>query len=916
MIKRQKCLSDFLIDIKNQRHLPFKRPLLALLFCLSADFTLAQTNELGTIIPPAPRTKEFEKFIKYDVSLAKGLVQTNLNFYNIDLDGVSIPIGIAYHASGISFGQTNGDVGLGWQLNPGFRVSRTVHGRLDEAYTMPNMLNVSSGQTIGYYLNNSFASAFARDLYIARYFNTTPDGDVPAIFASSSNYLDGEYEQFTFGLPGQSGSFIITDRVNKVLTTLDNSAMTNINYNLTDGVISDINAIDVNAVKYKFGTADANNEGRQIMVGGVMRKYNTAWMLSEVTTPFDNKINFQYQTISESTYGMPAYNRTIIDGIENGHSCYPSIAPLTGVESPASPFNYSSKIMTGITTQNETVTFTRNSGNNTVSSILISRPDGGQIKKVSFFYSQPASRIFLDSVHVAGTTNTVVERYRFEYDSKNVTFRNYNSFGYNIDLPGLGDDLANLYGTFNYDRLNCPGGVIGDVVTLDGEIKGVAPSTTGMLKKVILPTGGFREFLYGTNRYKVGSSPTEFLGDGLRIEKITSNDGVNGSTLIRDYIYGDGVRRFDPTAGVRNLKQRVVLASMDEGGGGVSIRSVKKTNQSSILDGEIVEAINQPDQGWYNSVAERFNEGKIEYLFEIPKAEVALGNFPTNSGVTLTNPPSYIGTYSPWNKPQLKEKKIYKTGPGISDLVQKEEYEYDVPSSSPSEEFTGFKVYPFALVDSRFGTASVTAEPPYNLYTNSGIQSVFNYATYTITRGDVKLKKRIITDYGSSGSNLVSTSEFTYSSYNLIASEKVTDSKSKVSETKYKYPFSYAGITASDNISAGIKKLTLLIKSLSAVRTCKTWMVQIKSFFPLPFIHINQHCLFRIKHSKQNLLYRLLTSLNHRLQPVWLPKTADTRNTWALICTIPRVKSFKGVSLTTQRNYISGDTKASILLLK
>lgn len=124
-----------------------------LISCISSSLSFAQSNQLNTVIPPSPRSTEFEKFINYKVSLYNGLPEININFYNIQLDGVNIPIGISYHASGIKYGQISGDVGLGWNLNPGYRVSRTVHGRLDEAYTMPDMNNFPNGNTIQTYLS-------------------------------------------------------------------------------------------------------------------------------------------------------------------------------------------------------------------------------------------------------------------------------------------------------------------------------------------------------------------------------------------------------------------------------------------------------------------------------------------------------------------------------------------------------------------------------------------------------------------------------------------------------------------------------------------------------------------------------------------------------------------------------------------
>ncbi|WP_414617914.1 hypothetical protein [Dyadobacter sp. 32] len=801
------------MKIKTQSHSHLKRLLFAVLFCLGSNLSFAQSNE--SVILPSPRSREFEKFINYKVSLYNGLAETNLNFYNIELDGVSIPIGIAYHASGIKFGQISGDVGLGWQLNPDYRVSRTVYGRVDEAYTMPDMNNVSGGLAIGPYLSSGFATPFDRDLYLARYMYLSPGGENPPIAASQNDYMDSQFDMFTIGLPGQNGNFIITDRANKVLTMLNNAALGKLNYSLSNGIISELNATDGNAVRYKFGKADTDNEGRQVSVNGVMVKCNTGWMLSEINTPFDNTIDFQYQTISETSEGLPSYSREILEGrFENSvslPSCYATI-DNNGVTSLPTSTNYDSKILSTITTPNEVVTFNRNL-NGTVSSIVITKPGGAQIKKITFVYSQPASRVFLDEIHISGTGTTVVEKYKFDYTTKNISFRNYDCFGYNINNAGGGSDYANQFGRFDFSRVDIVGldctGPNGDYVNLIGLDKVSYPaSDDGMLKKLTFPTGGTREFFYTRNEYKISVNPFVLSGGGFRISAITSTDGTGGPEVIRNYYYGDGIRMIDPSIPSMALNQKVVLANFTNGGID-HIRALKRTIQNSIINSETMEAVNQSNNGWYNKVTEDYGEGKIEYTFDIPLQYVGLDAFPTNAGVaSIAFPSTYLNAYHLWNEPYLKEAITFKgTGTSGYTAVQKENYEYYLPSLSPSDEFVGLKISPFALIRTGYNVGVYTFAPPFSLYDDSGLQSVFNYATYTVTRGDVQLKKKITTNYDPAGSELVTSSEFTYTSFNLVASEKTTNSKAEVSLLKNKYPFNYPAITGTDNTSAGIKKL-------------------------------------------------------------------------------------------------------------
>lgn len=801
---------------------------------------LGQSHQFNTVIPPSPRSQEFEKFINYKVSLHNGLPDINVNFYTIELDGVKIPIGLSYHASGIKFKQTSGDVGLGWALSPGFRVSRTVHGRADESAAMPDMNNFPDGYTIGGYLNNAFTSAYDRDRYLARYLNVRPGGDIPAVMAADP--LDGEYDVFTIGLPEQSGTFIITNRQQQVGTVLDNAALPDINYTLSDGIINSFSLTDRNGVHYKLGQNDLNNENLQIYVDGVYKKYSSAWLLSEITTLFNNKIAFQYQQITESSEGMPTFNRTLIEGVSGeycnkpmgGALCYQT-SDNKGQEQQGTTTNYQTQILTSIATPKEQVSITRNT-NGTVNSILITGKNGAQIKNVSFFYSQSGSTSFLDSVVIAGSDNIAVERYGFEYTTKELNFSNYDGFGYMINDQGgefryavqLNDSVSYMQQGYNpYDNVTDPDGnpVTGCVnytklqytIFRGSDKKSASISDAGMLRRITYPTGGTQQFVFEPNQYE-GTYPYPAIrhGGGFRVSSITSNDAVKGTAITRNYFYGKGNRSIDPADPRYYLGENIVLGVFSCPSL-MKVVSLRKTTQSSVLAEPLAESLEQPSSGWYSEVTEDYGEGKIVYKFNVLDQTPEVSTYPTNQNyvyrnVTVTPRFSlyYVKAYKYWNKPCLVEKTVYKrTGASSYARIQQEDYEYFPIVISPvSEEFTGFKITPFALGNEIGAQTSTT--PIYDLYTHSGISSVFLYATYTLTKASPLVKRKVMTDVDIvSGVELVTTSDYTYTTADLIATEKITSSRGDVLQANYKYASNYTGVNTGDNISAGIKKLQL-----------------------------------------------------------------------------------------------------------
>ena len=87
-----------------------KRAFLNIVFILFSFEIFAQiSNE--SVTPPSPQTAAFEEYINYKVSMYNGVPDISIPLYTIHLKGMDIPVGISYHASGITYHQTSGDVG-------------------------------------------------------------------------------------------------------------------------------------------------------------------------------------------------------------------------------------------------------------------------------------------------------------------------------------------------------------------------------------------------------------------------------------------------------------------------------------------------------------------------------------------------------------------------------------------------------------------------------------------------------------------------------------------------------------------------------------------------------------------------------------------------------------------------------------
>jgi hypothetical protein len=91
--------------------------------------------------PPSPDAASLGKYGQYPVSLYNGLVKIDIPIYTIELPLYNLPVSISYHASGIKINEISSTVGLGWALNAGGVITRSVRGMPDEKFGSTKMIH-------------------------------------------------------------------------------------------------------------------------------------------------------------------------------------------------------------------------------------------------------------------------------------------------------------------------------------------------------------------------------------------------------------------------------------------------------------------------------------------------------------------------------------------------------------------------------------------------------------------------------------------------------------------------------------------------------------------------------------------------------------------------------------------------------
>ncbi len=168
---------------------------LFLIVCSLGFFSgFAQDEEENTqetqlqFTPPTPEVASLGKFIETPVSLFTGIPQIGVPLYEIQQKRFSVPISLSYHAGGIKVEDVASRVGLGWALNAGGMITRTMKKQPDDA---------SSG-----YLNTPYTVADIED-----YFPFESTAGQELLKGIQANTLDYEPDIFNYSFGGYSGSF-------------------------------------------------------------------------------------------------------------------------------------------------------------------------------------------------------------------------------------------------------------------------------------------------------------------------------------------------------------------------------------------------------------------------------------------------------------------------------------------------------------------------------------------------------------------------------------------------------------------------------------------------------------------------------------------------------------------------------------
>lgn len=463
--------------------------------------TQISNNSLPNIFPSSPEISKFNRFGNQNLSLNKGEVSISFPIFNIKNNDISFDLSFSYNSNGIKVSDIATPLGTSWSIDNIPTISRTVRGLPDE--------NTFFDINVSFLLN--------------KITNGTPSEKLNYKNGIYNREYDTEPDIFQFSIIGESGKFYYSQEKGEFVTIPKS------NIKITRVGNIGFKIVDDKGLEYTFEsigetTQDINN-------GGVSKN---AWKVEKITSlKTMNSVNFEY--FHRDTFTLKLSNTTNIYYV-GGMIIPPSAINSINNPSGLSHFLINQMDIKRIYYDNTQILFNYDTaerldlkGSKKLNSIEI-KTDSTSVKKFVFNHYYPGvvnspsilsdteytgNRLFLESYQEYNNLSTQNLKTSFEYDS--------------VGLPGRLSYAQDLYGYAN-GAIYTNTSLTPDVATanelsynsqtanifFEGANRKINPAFTqaGLLKKIIYPTGGVKEFEYEQNTIYAPEENKKTLVDG------------------------------------------------------------------------------------------------------------------------------------------------------------------------------------------------------------------------------------------------------------------------------------------------------------------------------------------------------------------------------------------------------------------
>ncbi|OWK69707.1 RHS repeat protein [Pedobacter sp. AJM] len=759
------------------------------------EICIAQVD-LPKIIPPSPDVASLLRYAEIPVAHSTGVPEINIPIYTVNAGKISLPISLSYHASGIKVRDIASIVGLGWSLNAGGTIARTVLGRRDESEDYVAPYKTTDELQTARSLVNGYSDAI--DL-INKYQNM------------NKGNFETQSDRYAYNFNGKSGIFRF-DWLNGDVHLIPYAPL-KITKEYINNVVSPTNLyyviIDENGTKYFFQSGEVTSQAGM--------NPTTAWNLTKIlSVDGKDEIRLYYSTgeaivqVSESV--------SVIKNPGNNGSQGRRVDPSTSFLRTPITSQYFPQRLDSIATNNALVKFTyqadRQDGREMrlISISVNDRISGSPIKSANFGQSyfgtkeEHTLRLRMDQLQLQGEANTAPENYAFSYNN-NVPPGYYFTSGYLY--PGgssFPPYILEDYWGYSGSGSGIPSEFLGFLNSSELSLYGGNrnPSTINMqdciLQQITYPSGGHTVFEFESNRtnnqmfynYPNQVNANGGIVGGLRIKRIKNYSDATSLAFQKSYTY-DAIGSEQTISSIQfSYKQPVTYYRSDMSQGdfyGVDYIGVI-VNDVAISSSFYPLSIMGSSPLIYNQVSEYQgtvddNIGKTIYTYTIPPAT-------TLQSSNLLSSPRFVNEFTldrGINNPLLQTKTTFKKVNG--DFVKINQLENKYSFKRTNEFLTGIRV------DKEMQFTDLTGYYSPDSYDTSYFWDYLNSYTWEATKGyeDVPvLDSTITSDFSDISNPIIQKTSFKYENLThlQVTQKEVYDGKGGKIITLFRYPHNFS----------------------------------------------------------------------------------------------------------------------------
>lgn len=444
---------------------------------VAAQFQLEDVET--AVLPPSPTASALGQYGEVPVSLSSGLPSISVPVTTFDAGDIQVPISLSYYSGGLKVDQSPSWVGMGWSLNAGGVITRTVKDRPDEPGQLPYPSDMA-----------------ALDLEAMNYIDQAEDDD--------NIHFDSELDEYAFNFLGYSGKFVINRQGEALIYPRQNLRIER-QVDQTAGGDNQLMITSSDGTKFYFGGVDGTEYSRSSWSGvDCGRNYDgfteTAYYLVKVEKTNGSEVLFEYDLYHH--FFDVGISQTTKSLIQIADACTSDmLAPRFNTTTCTSSNEVKGRRLTKIyATGHGAILFEANSGG-VLQHIKDSSGVQGVRKRFDLAYAVTTNnRLFLTSVIEKDALLASQKTHTFNYEDKEafpalLSFDRdhwgyYNAAGNNTLLDGRGHDneFSGPYPFVAYQADREP--------DLEATKKGV-------LTKITYPTGGSSVFDYELNQASV-----------------------------------------------------------------------------------------------------------------------------------------------------------------------------------------------------------------------------------------------------------------------------------------------------------------------------------------------------------------------------------------------------------------------------